>query len=309
MRLHTHTRTASRQWLARAAFAAAVIIGTASLGGCGQGASESQPPAGSGASASPSGDATASSAPRVGPQVGDCWFEKNYKVAHTWRSWQGADHVDCSAKHNSITYAVKQFGEDWRLPPEKEAWPTRWVLALRDTCKPFQTSKYLTTFWRSRVETYYYLPTKSQWAKGERWLRCDVGIRRVGSTVAYQTTGSLEDLPATLEEIRAVRDQNYSLSPHSWCIKGSGDAFDEKAVYVSCNGQRTFTWYIFEERKMKQPLGAPYPSDQVMETAWHRACWPIASKLPGSDLNVQWPSETSWLLGDRAISCYLGVGS
>lgn len=107
----------------------------------------------------------ANAAYTVKPKVGHCFL---YTSADVSAPYATKNPVKCSGTHNSETYLVTK----WPISTKPEDMPGDDALELADSlCRAWGSDGLIGnaffTFWA------WYTPNPAQWAKGERWLRCD----------------------------------------------------------------------------------------------------------------------------------------
>lgn len=105
------------------------------------------------------------SAPK--PVVGQCFNYTNSEIAMENVPKKAA--VSCSSTHNIEVYRVAKY--TYKSSPFTISESDLWSIANR-ACQPWKgnVSKTKFNYWA------FYTPTKSQWTKGERWIRCDAAI-------------------------------------------------------------------------------------------------------------------------------------
>lgn len=108
--------------------------------------------------------ANAVSAPS--PKVGQCFNYTNSDISMMNVPKKAA--VSCSSTHNVEVYRVAKYTS--KKSPYDISESDLWSIGKK-ACQP----------WKGNAETKFnywafYTPTKSQWAKGERWIRCDAAI-------------------------------------------------------------------------------------------------------------------------------------
>ena len=109
------------------------------------------------------------------PKVGNCY---NYSAADVSGDGSTKGPVKCSSTHTAETYRVSTWPDEYR--PFDLTLDEEWAIA-NEICQPWTGNSRNFNYWA------YYLPTKSQWAAGQRWLRCDAmkTTGRKGSDHSY----------------------------------------------------------------------------------------------------------------------------
>lgn len=113
----------------------------------------------------------------VKPKVGQCFMYSNADVSAPFAT---KNPVSCSSKHNAETYIVTK----WPISTKPSQMSDEDALNLADSlCNAWGDSGVLQgsyfNYWA------WYTPNDAQWAKGERWLRCD-GMRITNKTEPYK---------------------------------------------------------------------------------------------------------------------------
>jgi hypothetical protein len=121
---------------------------------------------------------SANAAYTVAPKVGQCF---QYTKAQVSAKYPPKNPVNCSSSHNMETYAV-------------EIWPVGTNPVDMDRELVLDIVAELCNFWgtfpqagnnRLRTSNFnywaWYTPSRSAWAKGQRWLRCDAMIGKFSS--------------------------------------------------------------------------------------------------------------------------------
>ncbi|HEY3436383.1 MAG TPA: septum formation family protein [Actinotalea sp.] len=240
------------------------------------------------------------------PDVGDCW-QADYAVAWSWLAWRGADAVACSEPHNSITYSVETFTSDAPYPTQDESgelvWDDTLSAELEDTCIVADVPD---AVWdRTRLGLFTYLPSAKQWAAGERWIRCDVGVSALGALA----DNVMETLPATADDVFA--SAQASPSPYAACIDTPRSTLDAgplddlaDSAFVSCDG--TPQWRYGTDLQLGA-ADAPFPGEDAELAAIDAACAPLIGE--DDQIWMYWPSADGWAAGWRTGSCWLGATS
>lgn len=227
------------------------------------------------------------------PEVGDCWFEKNYTKVAKWRFWEGGVARDCTTKHNSITYQVRDLPPVFDTLPwprgDTDDLPSRYTQAILKTCDFKGLSRYSGAD-LSRITGAWYLPSKQQWSQGERWIRCDLLVRRIGSHYSPLVP---EVLPATLAEVGARPEEDYTL-----CMLGT-PPLSPDSIVVKC-GNTTSDWRLFASYHYPSGPTVPFPGSATIAKKAESLC---KYSNPDVVVSVYTPSEKYWS-SFRAIYCF-----
>ena len=251
---------------------------------------------------SPTASATEAKAEPADPEVGDCWTTDDYNWG-IWESWRGDAAVDCEEDHESYTYAVLDllgdFDEIYRSNGFAIAEPAQLAFdscyAELDELMGSPLGDY------SRMISKSYLPSKSEWKEGARWVRCDLLVYEVGSSLWEQVFAELPDDESTLIDARDD-DADY----FDFCLDtdegftGFGPYFSDTAVYSYCSWDPM--WRLIGSDTMPGEYNADYPGDDAIEQYAMNGCF--AGTDPQLWGYAHYPDYNSWFTGDRAITCW-----
>lgn len=236
-------------------------------------------------------------------QVGDCWQEADYVVASDWSSWQGAPAVDCGDAHNTITYNVAELPDDFPYPVDATGQAADLsddaVATVNAACG--EAAEALGVSGRlphlNRLMEFWYLPSPEQWADGERFVRCDVGLRAFSTTHADKALAPLDDTLVTL----AARISGYP-GGFEMCYLDAEGA-DQPRLFVTCSGE--YSWRWFEDYEPTSYVGGPYPGEAALEESVQERCESLVlGDGPTYSCWAEVPSEADWASGDLTISLW-----
>jgi hypothetical protein len=114
--------------------------------------------------------ANAANAPK--PKVGQCF---NYTKSDLERDSPAKKAaVSCSKSHNVEVYRVASY--TYKESPFSMSSSDLWSIA-NEACQPWRGNVAKTKFnyW------FFFIPTRTQWAAGERWIRCDAAMANIDS--------------------------------------------------------------------------------------------------------------------------------
>jgi len=236
------------------------------------------------------------------PEVGDCWTASDYDWA-LWDSWRGDPPVDCQEDHESYTYAVldllEGFDEIYLANGFVMAEPSQ--LAF-DSC-----SEALGEFMGApvgelaRMVAQYYLPSKSEWKDGARWVRCDALVYELGSSVYEQVFAELPDDESSLIDAIEENADYFDL-----CLDtdegftGYGPYFSDTAVYSDCSVDPM--WRLDGFDTIPGEYNTDYPGDDAIAQFATDGC--LADVEPTQWSYAHFPDSDSWFTGDRMITCW-----
>lgn len=236
------------------------------------------------------------------PEVGDCWTTTDYNWG-LWQSWRGDPAVDCDEDHESYTYAVLdllgEFDEIYLANGFVIAEPAQRAL---DNC-----SEELDNFMGApiselaRIVAQYYLPSKSEWKAGARWVRCDALVYEVGSSL-YEPV--FAELPADESELIDALDEDADY--FDFCLDtdegftGYGPYVSDTAVYSNCAADPM--WRLDGFDTIPGEYNSEYPGDDVIAQYASDGC--LADMDPTQWGYAHYPDSESWFTGDRSITCW-----
>lgn len=231
----------------------------------------------------------------AGPySVGECWNLDQSKNL-TSNYWNGSDPVDCQKSHNDYTYGY------WGLAKDIKSLPVRGSTvdnSIRDGC----TSQTSLANHNDRTTTVIFYPSPKQWAAGERWYRCDVGLYQFGSLYSNPKWSVLpSDMKKMLSDI-TNKSPLYQL-----CFKTSVPNvlpnYDPNAVYANCLGKYSYR-YLGVAVDLQKEAKEPYPGDSVITARGSAACQHLTPK----NGKIRWNSITKsmWDAGNTFVYCWEG---
>ncbi len=218
--------------------------------------------------------------------------------------------VECTAKHrfevagpiNGAVLPGAEFGPTAPWPG-----PERFATIRAEQC-PVIVTGYLNGKLdpQGRFAAGLMFPSKVQWEKGARELRC--GLEQPGKNgTQAQFTGRVTDL-----------DQSFDWPPGT-CIGIDAATRKPTSTPVNCTEQHSFqTTGVIDlgARFGTRLAGKPWPGVDEQNKFMTSVCPGQTNRfLGGKDkfdkttLNVQWStvSEISWLAGSRRVICYVGL--
>jgi hypothetical protein len=151
---------------------------------------------------------------------------------------------------------------------------------------------------------YYkaFVPVRSEWNAGARWVRCDIHVIKIGSTLAHP---ALENLPsyATLKKQLRSDPSQFDLCAS---VPGGTIAAGPRAsgaVYASCTGNPQ--WQLLEYLNLPVPSdGFPYPSASQWKSYFETECVTLAD--PTQVPVPIYPTKAEWADGNYGFECWAG---
>jgi len=236
------------------------------------------------------------------PGPGDCWQEPDYGEARGWGWWQGEPAVDCAEEHNSITVAVADLDPAFAYPrsetgERRELGDQEFAAVAAICADAIGTDVGMRR--GSRVTWFWYVPPPKQWASGERWLRCDVGVMALGPFEPL----ALEPLPPTAPEVVSRAFEEYRL-----CLNTPDPAPDhgplsdpDANVAVPCDAAAQWEFGV----SVEFPDGE-LPAEIDMAEDIIQACDDLLATRPDRTGSTMYaPNAEGWAQGSRSAQCWL----
>ena len=236
------------------------------------------------------------------PKVGDCWTT-TFAQSQKTEDWEGTTAISCSKPHQSYTYSVTRLAAKFSYSSwldSKGNIRTDVDKAAHDACVSEQKRILpgLTTKEALLVPTYY-LPSIALWGAGSRWVRCDIGAIKIGSTVAAPELADLvsfSELKSTLTNTPV----KYALCEDDPASNGPDGA---EATYADCSGPADYTFLA--ALTMTAPDGTVYPGLAALTKTGTVQCATLDA--PAGHLVVaEPPAKLDWTdYNDRQLDCWL----
>jgi hypothetical protein len=245
------------------------------------------------------------------PAVGECW-DATTAQASAWADWKGDSATNCSATHTLYTFAIGEVKgmtkTNWSASGSPTALDASIAAKASATCTP-ALKKFLPTLtWKQQlVSTYFFVPSESEWKSGARWVRCDVGLFALGTTLAQS---NFEPLPSDITVLTSgvkTQPKRYDLCLNSSApVSQSGPFDDPSAVRADC--RESPVWTLSSRGYFTEAKGAPYPSDSASNSRIAAVCAKDATG-PNQVWVAYAPTASEWAAGDREIECWVGDGT
>ena len=240
--------------------------------------------------------------PDAAPQVGDCW-EGEYTSYQTWTYWHGDEPIDCEERHQSYTFAISDAFEDGY-----DAYPfggfqlDETGLIAYDACRALLTDFLGAEIsgW-ARLETSFFAPSAAEWREGARWLRCDLMLLKIGSSIFE---GELQRLPDDASELVDDLDENDDAfdfcveTPDGWYELGPYYSAD--AYYADCTVDPM--WRLLDFAYMPGDYQTPYPGDAAVQQFVADTCFSGGPTV--APFAADYPDEQLWKDGWSNVSCW-----
>lgn len=207
--------------------------------------------------------------------------------------------VDCAVPHRVETVQVGAFPGERAVPPAGGSAELRGAFADCDA----KATAYVGDEWRAgRLRLAVALPSKTAWASGARWYRCDlteVSTAEAGA-VTVTRTGSLRGALKGPSPLRLGCQRTRGAK-----VRGA-----QVLTPVAC-GTRHDAEFV---GVWKAP-DKPYPARDAEWLPFFAGCRTVLARYVGvpddddlrlrSGLVVRPPAAGRWRVGDRGIRCYL----
>lgn len=241
------------------------------------------------------------------PAVGDCWTS-SFDTAEQAATWTAGGAVGCASRHQLTTYAVvtvTSSASTWRASGGDL--DNGIAMAASRACD----KKYSATFTGApvggRLTRFFFVAPESQWKKGARWVRCDIGVLRTGSLYA---SPSFASLPPDIATVKKQLDSTPDLFAN--CVTTTdpsgqtGPLDDPHAVIADCTQQ--YQWRFESTFTIPGTQSDPYPDDKALNAAAQSGCGDSADKS-GSSWIAYTPSRSDWAAGNRSGSCWFSAAT
>jgi hypothetical protein len=243
------------------------------------------------------------------PTVGQCW-DATYKNAGAWADWEGTSATRCSATHTLYTYGVVKLTgllpTDWATSATNPALSDAISSKASAACDaPYQTFLPDLRWNQELVQSFFFVPTRAEWAKGARWVRCDVGQLDYGTPLASEEFAPLPAAISTLVTGVASDPDQYRFCVTTSHSTAKGPLADSSAVVTDCRDNPQ--WQLTTHGDVAGNATAAYPSAKFLDQASTALC---SAGLNKGDVYVGYPpSKDEWATGDREIQCWVAVKS
>jgi hypothetical protein len=185
--------------------------------------------------------------------------------------------VECSAPHTSVTVGVAEL-ED---APDWHDYGALWQ-RVNSKCMKGELDllgEHPKVVQSSAYSMWLFIPSKAQRQAGAKWVRCDIALAKGTSLRPLATDGPPELGSLPLDDDLAL------------CRRGKAQRY----LVVACSGAHALRAIPLIRRP-----GA-YPGDHRMELWTQRHC---VAKLGRRLGFYEWPTRTSWRLGERYSTCF-----
>ncbi len=240
------------------------------------------------------------------PVAGDCWAGKFASIAY-WATWRGSAPISCDLPHQSYTFAVGQL-------PNFSA--TTWAdtngylnasigSAASQACEELG-AKFLPTLTPSQelIHRAFYLPSLSSWAKGARWVRCDVAEYEFGSLLKTPTLTYLPSKISVLQASLRSDPGEYGLCSNVDSGPNGDLPLDATARFANCEDHPDWALKAITDIPNLHTEGAAYPGKKSINAFGTKKC--LGAYVDKHDRAYYYfPTSAAWGSGDRTIKCWV----
>jgi Septum formation len=236
------------------------------------------------------------------PKVGDCWTT-TFSQSQKTEDWEGTAPLSCSQPHQTYTYAVTKLAKHFSYSSwldSKGNIRTDVDEAAHDACVAEQKAILpAITVKEALLVPTYYVPSTALWSTGARWVRCDIGLIKVGSLVSSPVLAKLPafaDIRSTLESSPVT----YALCEDDPASNGPDGA---ETTYASCSGAADLTFLA--TMTMAGADGAAYPGLAALTKIGQTQCATLTTPA-GHVVVAEPPAKVDWTqYDDRDLDCWL----
>lgn len=239
------------------------------------------------------------------PTAGQCW-SSNYEEAQTAADWNTGP-VSCSQSHQLYTFAVVSVTSS----------ASSWHNSAGDLDDSIATDAYqacdkkLAVFLPTvvpggRLSEFFFVPSDRAWKQGARWVRCDIGVLKAGSSFASPAFAALpSSISVLLRQAQSEPDLFADCVNTTDPSGKSGPYDDPKATIADCTGD--YQWkYESEFPILDDDTGdAAYPSDEVFNAQSQKKCGDAADAAERGWIAYT-PTEKQWTNGNHSGECWFG---
>jgi hypothetical protein len=241
------------------------------------------------------------------PAVGQCW-SANIKDAGAWADWNGHSATSCAKSHTLYTYGVGHVSglqpTDWAVSSSNPALRDDVAAAAGKTCNaPYaKLLPALPDISHTLLRIYFFVPSRAEWNKGARWVRCDLAQIDFGTSTVHEHFASLPASIKTLVDGATSDPLAYAFCLDTGHSSAKGPFADSSDVITDCRNNPQ--WIYLEDGLFTQAPNAPYPTRQQLSARVSAVC--SASLTPDQVWSAYYPSAARWKSGERSIACWAG---
>jgi hypothetical protein len=238
------------------------------------------------------------------PLVGECW-RASFKSADGYANWDDSPPVKCSEPHELYSFVVTDLTEPHKgklFDKAGYAYTPIWDDAYQ-ACSQAEGHEFSNLDVNSRRDTLEtYLPEEAQWDIGARWVRCDIGVLAVGSSVAHPEFEALPSLAVLRHEVAKAPEQ------FDFCTDipagATGGPKGPDAVYADCLDKPQ--WVFQNYYPLDSGPDGEYPDAAVRNAQYVRQCESQYADATHQTY-VYYPSTKEWSNDNVNLECWVGI--
>lgn len=249
----------------------------------------------------------AANGPSLAPVVGDCW-SATFDVVAGASTWVNGNPVSCSKKHQTYTYGVTKITgitSTWEDPKTGDMRDA--VASAASTACTTVQARVLPplTATESRLLFAYYVPSKTAWKAGARWVRCDLSVVDIGSSFIAPTLSRLPTKITDLVGEVAANPAFFAICINTNDPVASADPLgSESATYADC--AKNPQWREVSESNLPGAASSPFPDDSAI-AAFNQANCGVSAVARNQEWTVYTPDADTWKTGDRIVECWVAA--
>jgi hypothetical protein len=238
------------------------------------------------------------------PIKGECW--QGTLTYDGYANWGTRPPVPCGKQHQLYTFAVLALeGIHTGKLFTKSGYAYEAIendaIQTCDRAKQSDLPAYDDA--TSRVYIESYLPEENEWDAGARWVRCDIAVVKVGSSVKHP---AFEYLPVFAALRATMKD---APSQFNFCVNdpgglGPGGPKGSNAIYADCRNNPQ--WTLAGYKDIVTGTGGAYPTPAQMKAQYQLSC--VSQYADSTHITYPYyPSKTDWdTNGDEQYECWVG---
>jgi hypothetical protein len=233
------------------------------------------------------------------PVTGQCW-RSSYAHAIDNYNWGAGDSVPCWTSHQLYTYAVVAVSSSAQTWGSSSGDIDQ---TIDDQARSACHTHYLDLVTQvppdARVIEVYFVPSESQWRAGARWIRCDLGVLKIGSSFEHPSFSTLpSQISVLVTQIAEHRGQFADCVLTTDSSGNLGPYDDPKATIADCT--KNYQWRM--QNFFSMGTSDSYPSDDEISAIDQLRCGDQAPSP--NDWVTYVPTREQWSSGDHLGECW-----
>jgi hypothetical protein len=228
------------------------------------------------------------------PTAGLCW-QIAYAEFLQEPDVSAGRRVPCSTAHQAYTIAVNSLSSAL-LRADADSAAVQSCLESYDALLPDDTDAY-------RILLSEVLPSVTQWAAGQTWVRCDIQETAVGSSFRTPTFANLPTNFLTFVDTFKAAPATYAMCVDEPGTTGTtGPQLGAGAIIADCS---TGQWRLEPSPDFPEPPGDAYPGYSGLYPYLHSHCGALYDTATVGTF-VFYPDDQEWADGSRDFECWAG---